>query len=304
MTVDPKFIVNDFAYEKMSVMNSKKVPMRLAATNAQPGGDILTLFFKNGDDLRQDILTLQIIRVMDIMWLSNGLDLKMTPYQVFGTHCMQGYIECNNNCDTLAAIQYEGTLWPFTKKANVFRSFNNRTIWEYMNKKTRARLSKDLEPAFKAQHELQIEYDKKWELYLEAEIKKEIVKMRRIFSKSTAGYCVSSYVLGLGDRHPDNIMINYIEGHFLHIDFGHFLGNVKKKFGITRERDPFVLTPEVAYFINGGPFTRKFYNQYLRERNRGNGAGESSDGGSFKFKLFKNRSQSTRIQGSLSFRST
>lgn len=48
-------------------------------------------------------------------------------------------------------------------------------------------------------------------------------------------------------------MINFVEGNFLHIDFGHFLGNVKEKFGIKRERDPFVLTPEIAYFINGGP---------------------------------------------------
>ena len=34
LTVEPKFIVNDFVYEKMSVMNSKKVPMRLMASNA------------------------------------------------------------------------------------------------------------------------------------------------------------------------------------------------------------------------------------------------------------------------------
>ena len=63
-------------------------------------------------------------------------------------------------------------------------------------------------------------------------------------------------MLGLGDRHPDNIMINYVEGNFLHIDFGHFLENKKNVPGtkIRRETDPFVFTPEIAYFINGGPF--------------------------------------------------
>ena len=51
-------------------------------------------------------------------------------------------------------------------------------------------------------------------------------------------------------------MINVEDGNFLHIDFGHFLGNVKKKFGIKRERDPFVFSKEVAYFVNGGPLTK------------------------------------------------
>lgn len=46
-------------------------------------------------------------------------------------------------------------------------------------------------------------------------------------------------------------MINTVEGNFLHIDFGHFLEHKKEKFGYLRERDPFVFTPEIAYFVNG-----------------------------------------------------
>ena len=35
------------------------------------------------------------------------------------------------------------------------------------------------------------------------------------------------------------------------IDFGHFLGNIKKKFGIKRERAPFVFTPDFAHVLDG-----------------------------------------------------
>lgn len=40
-------------------------------------------------------------------------------------------------------------------------------------------------------------------------------------------------------------------GHLFHIDFGHFLGNFKSKFGFKGERAPFVFTTEMAYVMGG-----------------------------------------------------
>jgi len=53
-------------------------------------------------------------------------------------------------------------------------------------------------------------------------------KLRARFMRSTAASCVITYLLGVGDRHQENIMVTR-DGHLFHIDFGYVMGETPKR---------------------------------------------------------------------------
>ncbi|KAM6927143.1 phosphatidylinositol 4-phosphate 3-kinase C2 domain-containing subunit alpha [Lycodopsis pacificus] len=210
LPLSPSLVAKELNVKACSFFNSNAVPLKLALVNADPLGEEINVMFKVGEDLRQDMLALQMIRIMDRIWLQEGLDLRIVNFKCISTGKDKGMVELVPSSDTLRKIQVE---------YGVTGSFKDKPLAEWLRK---------YNPA-------EDEYEKASENFI----------------YSCAGCCVATYVLGICDRHNDNIMLRST-GHMFHIDFGKFLGHAQMFGSFKRDRAPFVLTSDMAYVINGG----------------------------------------------------
>ncbi|XP_037934157.1 phosphatidylinositol 4-phosphate 3-kinase C2 domain-containing subunit beta [Teleopsis dalmanni] len=208
LPLGPELEVTGVNVRSCSYFNSNTLPLKISYVG--PDTEILPAIFKSGDDLQQDMLTIQLIRVMNKMWLAEGLDLKIVTFNCVPTGYKKGMIEMVSEAETLRKIQVEYGLTG---------SFKDRPIAEWLAK----------------QNPSQLEYQ----------------RAVKNFTVSCAGYSVATYILGICDRHNDNIMLK-TSGHLFHIDFGKFLGDAQMFGNFKRDRTPFVLTSDMAYVINGG----------------------------------------------------
>jgi phosphatidylinositol kinase/protein kinase (PI-3 family) len=119
------------------------------------------VLFKKGDDLRQDILTLQMLGIMDSIWKSAGMDLHLTLYNCISTGDDMGLVEVVSDSKTTAQIQKAdgGGITSAFKKTPLLN-------WVQQNNPSTTSFEKAVEN----------------------------------FTLSCAGYCVATYVLGIGDR--------------------------------------------------------------------------------------------------------
>uniref|UniRef100_A0A4W5PTN8 Phosphatidylinositol-4-phosphate 3-kinase catalytic subunit type 2 beta n=1 Tax=Hucho hucho TaxID=62062 RepID=A0A4W5PTN8_9TELE len=210
LPLNPGMLVKAINIQSCSYFNSNAVPLKLSFQNLDPRGDNINVIFKSGDDLRQDMLTLQIIRIMNKIWIQEGLDMRMVIFRCFSTGRGRGMVEMIPQAETLRKIQGEH---------GVTGSFKDRPLADWLQK----------------HNPTEDEYEKAVENFI----------------YSCAGCCVATYILGICDRHNDNIMLK-TSGHMFHIDFGKFLGHAQMFGNIKRDRAPFVFTSDMAYVINGG----------------------------------------------------
>lgn len=57
-------------------------------------------------------------------------------------------------------------------------------------------------------------------LWLKSASSEEWLDRRSTYTRSLAVMSMVGYVLGLGDRHPSNLMLHRVTGAVMHIDFG------------------------------------------------------------------------------------
>ncbi|KDQ06726.1 hypothetical protein BOTBODRAFT_167791 [Botryobasidium botryosum FD-172 SS1] len=169
--------------EKCSVFKSNLSPL-LIYFQCSDGGEY-PIIFKNGDDMRQDQLVIQLFTLMDRLLRKEMLDLKLTPYNVLATSTLEGMAQFIPSKTIAAIVSEHATLLNYLRAHNP----DEGSVGTY-----------GVTPS-----------------------------VIDTFVRSCAGYCVVTYILGVGDRHLDNLLLTP-DGHFFHVDFGYILGRDPKPF--------------------------------------------------------------------------
>ncbi|KIY42834.1 phosphatidylinositol 3-kinase [Fistulina hepatica ATCC 64428] len=181
LPLNARIEVTGIVPEKSSVFKSNLYPLLLYFRCTD--GSEYPVIFKDGDDMRQDQLVIQLFTLMDRLLRQENLDLKLIPYDVLATGPLQGLVQFIPS-KTIAAIVSE-----------------HGTVLNYL----RAHYPDDGSVGTSGVDPTVID----------------------TFVRSCAGYCVVTYLLGVGDRHLDNLLVAP-DGKSL--DFGYILGRDPKPF--------------------------------------------------------------------------
>ncbi|XP_077989101.1 phosphatidylinositol 3-kinase catalytic subunit type 3-like [Glandiceps talaboti] len=179
LPLDPEVKVNGIVVEKATLFKSALMPCKLTFKTVD-NREYATLF-KNGDDLRQDQLILQIVHLMDTLLRQENLDLKLTTYKAIATSPRHGFVQFIESVPVADVLSNDGSIQNFFRKHAPSESGPYGIHQDVMD----------------------------------------------TYVKSCAGYCVITYILGVGDRHLDNLLLT-ASGHLFHVDFGYILGRDPK----------------------------------------------------------------------------
>lgn len=216
------------------------------------------LLYKHDDDLRQEMFAIQFINTCSALLKTSGLDLKLLTFRSISVGHNRGFIEWIPGSLPLSDIckpstrSIIGSRSPREECEKNVESCNEvdsrseaaqaglvkyQSLHQQSNSTNRAHRENCLENNPIQDFLRGAAYDAKAPYFINHEVMDNYIK-------SCAGYCVITYLLGVGDRHLDNLLLHQ-NGHFFHCDYSFILGNDPKKYL------PMRITEEMARGMGG-----------------------------------------------------
>ena len=200
----------------IAVITSKQRPRKILIKGSH--GNEHTFLLKGHEDLRQDE------RVMQLFGLTNALlanhrdtskrDLSIRRYAVIPLSPNCGIIGWVPHCDTLHQLIRE-----FREQRKVRLSIEHMLMQQMAPDYDHCTLMQKVE-VFKYALANTDGLDLQKVLWFKSKNSEVWLNRRTNFTRSLAVMSMVGYILGLGDRHPSNLMLDRVSGKIIHIDFG------------------------------------------------------------------------------------
>ena len=222
---------------KLIVLKSKEKPRKIVIYGSD--GKEYPYLLKGHEDIRQDERVMQLFGLINTLLSKDsdtrGKNLSIKRYPVIPLSHNTGIIGWVSNCDTLNQLIKE-----YRTKNKIPVNMEYRLLTKFHHKSDSSLSMTKLE-VFKHTMSNTVGTDINKVLWTKSQSAEDWLDRRTNYSRSLAVMSIVGYILGLGDRHPSNIMLDRINGKVIHIDFGDCF-EVAMKRDKFPEKVPFRLT--------------------------------------------------------------
>ncbi|CAD7080067.1 unnamed protein product [Hermetia illucens] len=213
----------------LQVITSKQRPRKLCIRGSN-GKDYMFLL-KGHEDLRQDERVMQLFSLVNTLLLNDPdtfrRNLTIQRYAVIPLSTNSGLIGWVPHCDTLHTL-----IRDYRDKKKIVLNIEHRIMQRMAPDYDHLTLMQKVE-VFENALEHTKGDDLAKLLWLKSPSSEVWFDRRTNYTRSLAVMSMVGYILGLGDRHPSNLMLDRLSGKILHIDFGDCF-----EVAMTREKFP------------------------------------------------------------------
>uniref|UniRef100_A0A0K2TDA5 Serine/threonine-protein kinase TOR n=2 Tax=Lepeophtheirus salmonis TaxID=72036 RepID=A0A0K2TDA5_LEPSM len=213
----------------LQVITSKQRPRKLCLRGSN--GKTFMFLLKGHEDLRQDERVMQFFSLVNSLLLNDPetyrRNLAIQRFAVIPLSTNSGLIGWVPHSDTL-----HGLIKDYREKKRILLNIEHRIMQKMTNDYDNLPLMNKVE-VFEHSLEHTNGDDLATLLLLKSPSSEIWFDRRTNLTRSLAVMSMVGYVLGLGDRHPSNLLLDRMSGKILHIDFGDCF-----EVAMTREKYP------------------------------------------------------------------